>query len=182
MATDSTGVKATAPALVRQPLAWVSLALLLGLLGTTAALVWSLWGGSETVDETASLAELTDGASAQVQDAARDYALALASVDYRTVEENRARAEELATAEFGAPTSEIFDIFASTLTEAQSVSTATAEVGVESIAGDTAVALVFLDQTAVNVVYPTGQAFGHRMRVELVREDGQWLVNQAEFR
>lgn len=168
---------ATDPTLVpkpRQPLMWITLALLVALIGTSVALVLALAKSGD------------DGLGAQADQAktvAREYALALSNLDYRTLDESRARAAALATAEFREPTSEIFTLFAGSLSEAQAVTTGAADdVGLASLDGDDAVALVFLDQTSTNLANPEAQVAGHRLRVELVREDGQWLVNGAEFR
>lgn len=160
--------------IARKPLAWVALVLLLALIGTSVALVLSLTGPGEAGP---------DAQAEQAKAVARDYALALSNLDYRTVDESQARAAALTTAGFREPTSEIFTLFASTLAEAEAVTSGAADdVGLASIDDDSAVVLVFLDQTSTNLVHPDGQVTGHRLRVELVREDGQWLVNGAQFR
>ncbi|WP_024796193.1 hypothetical protein [Tomitella biformata] len=178
MTTDTPNPDATSPdtprarGILRQPLAWVAVVLLLALVGTAVALVLALRGAGDA-----------DQRAEQAQSVARDYGLALAQVDYRTLDQNRDQAAALTTESFRGPTSEIFDLFATTLTDAESVSTATAdEVGIASIDDDSAVALVFLNQRSVNLTNPEGAVQGHRLRVELVRDGGQWLVNGAEFK
>lgn len=161
------------------PLAWVALALLVALIATATALGFAL--ASANTDQAAQ-AQAAQAQSAQAQDAARDYALALSAVHYQTLEDSRARAAELSTAEFSGQVDEVFNGLASTLTAAQAVTTATVDdVGIVSLDEANAVALVFIDQQSTSLVRPEGVVNGLRLRVELVREGGRWLVDKAEF-
>ena len=52
---------------------------------------------------------------------------------------------------------------------------------VESVDGDTAVVLVFLDQEVTNVTVPEGRVDSSRMVVTVVRDGDRWLLDDAQL-
>ena len=52
---------------------------------------------------------------------------------------------------------------------------------VESVDGDTAVVLVFLDQEVTNVTVPDGRVDSSRMVVTVVRDGDRWLLDDAQL-
>jgi Mce-associated membrane protein len=53
--------------------------------------------------------------------------------------------------------------------------------GLVSGDSDSAVVLVAVDATVSNVKAPQGRAAHYRIKVDLVKEDGRWLVSKLEF-
>lgn len=112
---------------------------------------------------------------------ANDYAVKLSSFDYRDLDKNKKAIAEMSTEDFGKK----YDEMVGALTEIVSngKGEATAEVthsAVESIDGDTATVLLFVDQQARNVVAPEGRKQPYRMVVKLKQSGDRWLVDDVQ--
>lgn len=118
---------------------------------------------------------------AAVLGVANDYAVKLSSFDYRDLDKNRAEITSMSTEDFGKKYGEM--VAALTEIVANGKGEASAEVShaaVESIDGDQATVLLFVDQKATNVVAPEGRSQPYRMVVKLNQVDGRWLVDDVQ--
>jgi Mce-associated membrane protein len=118
---------------------------------------------------------------AEVVSVANDYATKLSSFDYRDLNKNRKSITSMSTADFGKKYDEMVKALTEIVSNGKGV--ATAEVtnsAVESINGDKATVIAFVNQKARNVVAPDGKNQPYRMVVKLVRTDGTWLVDDVQ--
>ena len=118
-------------------------------------------------------------------EAARDRTTALTSYDYRTLEQDTAEVLETATGEFEEDFRSTTARLSGTFTTTQAVATGTVVgAGLESLRTPddgpvTAVVVVAVDQ----VIRTTGAAprtERNRLRMQLVRPEGTWLVSDVE--
>lgn len=112
---------------------------------------------------------------------ANDYAVKLSSFDYRDLDKNRASITAMSTPDFGKKYGEMVGALTEIVANGQGE--ATAEVthsAVASLEGDQATVLLFVDQTAKNVVAPDGRSQPYRMVVKLKKVDGTWLVDDVQ--
>ena len=128
-------------------------------------------------------ASTKSGASsdAAVLAVANDYAVKLSSFDYRDLDKNRASITAMSTPDFGKKYGEMVGALTEIVANGQGE--ATAEVthsAVASLEGDQATVLLFVDQTAKNVVAPDGRSQPYRMVVKLKKVDGTWLVDDVQ--
>lgn len=120
-------------------------------------------------------------ARSEVVSVANDYATKLSSFDYRDLNKNRKSITAMSTADFGKKYDEMVKALTEIVSNGKGV--ATAEVtnsAVESINGDKATVILFVNQKARNVVAPDGKNQPYRMVVKLVRTDGTWLVDDVQ--
>ncbi len=154
---------------------------LVGILGALLAVFvvaagffgYHYFAGSGPADESA--------ARAQVVQIAGDYAVKLSSFDYRDLDKNRSAITAMSTEEFGKKYDEMVKALTEIVSNGKGV--ATAEVvnsAVESISGDKATVILFVNQKARNVVAPDGKNQPYRMVVKLARTDGRWLVDDVQ--
>lgn len=121
------------------------------------------------------------GTDAAILRVANDYAVKLSSFDYRDLDKNRAEITAMSTEDFGKKYGEM--VAALTEIVANGKGEASAEVShgaVESIDGDEATVLLFVDQKAKNVVAPEGRSQPYRMVVKLKKVDDSWLVDDVQ--
>ncbi|MFD4182941.1 mce associated protein mas1a [Rhodococcus sp. NPDC058514] len=155
---------------LRRPRMLVALLLVFALLATTAALTVQVLR-----------ARHLDDLRAEAVDTARDYSVAMSSFDFQSLDENRDKIIEMSTPSFADKYNEMVDALAQIVTEGKGQATATADhVAVEHIDDSSAVALVFVDQQATNVVSPDGNSQKYRMVVSLVREGDRWVVDNVD--
>lgn len=106
----------------------------------------------------------------------------LATYDHADVDANLDAVSAEATPGFADRYREVSDGLRDLLASGEGTSTGTvSHSAVESIEGDTAVVLVFLDQEVTNVTVPEGRVDASRMVVTLVRDDDRWLLDGAEL-
>ncbi|WP_298441544.1 hypothetical protein [Gordonia sp. (in: high G+C Gram-positive bacteria)] len=153
---------------------WAVAVLIAGLIGATGFFGYRYFAGDDAPSTASS-------SQAAVLGVANDYAVKLSSFDYRDLDKNRTAIAAMSTADFGKK----YDEMVKALTEivANGKGEATAEVShsaVESLKGDQATVLLFVDQTAKNVVAPEGRSQPYRMVVKLKKVDGRWLVDDVE--
>ena len=123
----------------------------------------------------------TDALRTEAIDTARDYSVALSSFDFENLDANRDAIVSQSTPEFAGKYSEMVDALRQIVTDGKGKATATVEhIGVESIDGDRAVVLVFVDQQATNVVSPDGNTQKYRMVVSLTRDGDRWVVDNVD--
>ena len=117
--------------------------------------------------------------------AAKTYGLYLSSYDYKNLNGPNsawANVEKHATAKFR----QDFTSTSSTLSKLLSQYNATAtgvisDAGLESVTGSKAVALLFVDQTVTNTVQrPNSVTQPLRVKLTMLRQNGQWLINNLE--
>ncbi|GEE00897.1 hypothetical protein nbrc107696_13430 [Gordonia spumicola] len=123
----------------------------------------------------------SDGDRAAVQSMAVDFAVKFSSFDYRDLNKSRAAVNGMSTPGFASRYDEMVKALSEIVANGQGV--ATAEVthsAVETLDGDKATVLLFVDQKATNVVAPTGKNQPYRMFMTLKKSDGHWLVDDVQ--
>lgn len=124
-----------------------------------------------------------DSAAAQTQVAqvASDYAVKLSSFDYRDLDKNRQAITAMSTEDFGKKYDEMVKALTEIVSNGKGVATAeVTHAAVESLDGDKATAVLFVNQKARNVVAPDGKSQPYRMVVKLQHHDGRWLVDDVQ--
>ncbi|MBM7367274.1 hypothetical protein [Gordonia hydrophobica] len=112
---------------------------------------------------------------------ADDYTTKLASFDYRDLNKNREQITAMSTSSFSAKYDEMVKALTEIVSNGQGVATAKAShVAVQSIDGDTATVIAFVDQKATNVVAPTGKDQAYRMVLTMKRDGDTWLVDDVQ--
>lgn len=112
---------------------------------------------------------------------ANDYAVKLSTFDYRALDQNREAIVGMSTEDFGKKYGEMVGALTEIVSNGKGE--ATAEVthsAVESLDGDRATVLLFVDQKAKNVVAPEGRTQPYRMVMQMRNVDGRWLVDDVE--
>ncbi|MEE2030814.1 hypothetical protein [Rhodococcus chondri] len=114
---------------------------------------------------------------------AREYAVALGTYDYQSFDESLAAVTANSTAEFSEKYNGVARDLRGLVENGQGASVARADhAGLESLDGDVATVLVFLDQDVKNVVVPEGRTDATRFLITLKRVDGRWLLDGADAR
>ena len=114
-------------------------------------------------------------------DRAREYAITLGTYDHTTFDESLAAVAAISTEEFAARYSQVAGDLRALVEQGEGSSVARAEyAGLESVAGDTATVLVFLDQDVTNVLATDGRTDATRFVVTVKRVDGRWLLDGAD--
>ncbi|WP_243858395.1 mce associated protein mas1a [Mycobacterium sp. DL440] len=142
------------------------------------------------VAATAALVVLSIGAYHHRQDDAlrteavqmsRDYLVAMAAFDYQKMDANRDHIVSGSTPAFAAKYDEMVKALRDIVVTSKGVATATAErVAVDSLDGDTATVVAFVDQHVTNVTAPQGSNQKYRMVVKLVRSGDRWIVDDVQ--
>ncbi|OMC37818.1 hypothetical protein A5740_04140 [Mycobacterium sp. GA-1841] len=111
----------------------------------------------------------------------RDYLVAMAAFDYQKIDANREHIVANSTPGFAAKYDEMVKALRDIVVTSKGVATATADrVAVESLDGDTATVVAFVDQHVTNVTAPQGSNQKYRMVVKLVRSGDHWIVDDVQ--
>lgn len=115
--------------------------------------------------------------------AARHVALALATISYKSADDDIRRVVGSGTGEFAGEFEANLDSYVDVVRSGKITSTGEVrEAGLISLAGDVAKVAVAIASTVKNKQAPKGEKRWYRMSVELQRqEDGRWLTSQVEF-
>lgn len=106
----------------------------------------------------------------------------LATYDHTNVDANLDAVVAEATPGFADRYREVSEGLRELLASGQGTSAGTvSHAAVESLDGDTAVVLVFLDQEVTNVTVPDGRVDSSRMVVTVVRDGDGWLLEDAQL-
>lgn len=106
----------------------------------------------------------------------------LATYDHTDVDANLDAVVAESTPEFAEQYREVSDGLRDLLTSGQGTSAGNVtHAAVESLDGDAAQVLVFLDQHVTNVTVPDGRTDASRMVVTLQRDGDRWLLDNAEL-
>jgi Mce-associated membrane protein len=111
----------------------------------------------------------------------RDYLVAMAAFDYQKMDANREHIVASSTPGFAAKYDEMVKALRDIVVTSKGVATATADhVVVDSLDGDTATVVAFVDQHVTNVTAPQGSNQKYRMVVKLVRSGDRWIVDDVQ--
>ncbi|WKG04545.1 mce associated protein mas1a [Mycolicibacterium sp. HK-90] len=111
----------------------------------------------------------------------RDYLIAMAAFDYQKIDANRERIVADSTPGFAAKYDEMVKALRDIVVTSKGVATATADhVVVDTLDGDTATVVAFVDQHVTNVTAPQGSDQKYRMVVKLVRSGDRWIVDDVQ--
>ncbi|WP_322789666.1 mce associated protein mas1a [Mycolicibacterium septicum] len=111
----------------------------------------------------------------------RDYLVAMAAFDYQKMDANREHIVANSTPGFAAKYDEMVKALRDIVVTSKGVATATADhVVVDSLDGDTATVVAFVDQHVTNVTAPQGSNQKYRMVVKLVRSGDRWIVDDVQ--
>ena len=106
----------------------------------------------------------------------------LATYDHADVDANLDAVVAEATPGFADRYREVSEGLRELLASGEGTSNGTVtHAAVESVDGDTAVVLVFLDQEVANVTVPDGRVDTSRMVVTVVRDGDRWLLDDAQL-
>ncbi|WP_186817161.1 hypothetical protein, partial [Pseudonocardia sulfidoxydans] len=188
-APDTTDEPATTSLLDRLPVATTRKATALVaavavvLLGAAAFLGVSWWRTAHSV--AAGNTALVDVATtAQVSQQLGDAVKKIYSFDYTRLDQNEKTARDVITPDFQADYDTLFEQVRTLGTQQQAVVTATiSQIAVREIHGDTAVAVVFVDQQATKAASTDGRtqaASAGRLTVTGKRVDGVWKVADVQ--
>ncbi|MDF3337801.1 mce associated protein mas1a [Mycolicibacterium septicum] len=110
-----------------------------------------------------------------------DYLVAMAAFDYQKMDANRERIVANSTPGFAAKYDEMVKALRDIVVTSRGVATATADhVVVDSLDGDTATVVAFVDQHVTNVTAPQGSNQKYRMVAKLVRSGDRWIVDDVQ--
>ncbi|OLP00768.1 hypothetical protein BVU76_19070 [Mycolicibacterium porcinum] len=111
----------------------------------------------------------------------RDYLVAMAAFDYQKLDANRDHIVADSTPGFAAKYDEMVKALRDIVVTSKGIATATADhVVVDSLDGDTAIVVAFVDQHVTNVTAPQGSNQKYRMVVKLVRSGDRWIVDDVQ--
>lgn len=111
----------------------------------------------------------------------RDYLVAMAAFDYQKMDANREHIVAHSTSGFAAKYDEMVKALRDIVVTSKGVATATADhVVVDSLDGDSATVVAFVDQHVTNVTAPQGSNQKYRMVVKLVRSGDRWIVDDVQ--
>ncbi|OCB53486.1 hypothetical protein A5722_24155 [Mycobacterium vulneris] len=111
----------------------------------------------------------------------RDYLVAMAAFDYQKMDANRDHIVANSTPGFAAKYDEMVKALRDIVVTSKGVATATADhVVVDSLDGDTATVVAFVDQHVTNVTAPQGSNQKYRMVVKLMRSGDRWIVDDVQ--
>lgn len=151
---------------------WITGAVIVVLLVTTAFFGFRWWQAEQSLT-------LREEAVA----AAREHAVALGTYDFRSFDDNLEAVRSGATEEFAAEYDKVAADLRGLVESGEGTSTARIEhAGLESIDGDVATVLVFLDQDVKNVMAPEGRTDATRFLITLKRVGDRWLLDAADAR
>ncbi len=123
----------------------------------------------------------TDARRAEAVQMSRDYLVAMAAFDYQKMDANREHIVANSTPGFAAKYDEMVKALRDIVVTSKGVATATADhVAVDSLDGDTATVVAFVDQHVTNVTAPQGSNQKYRMVVKLVRSGDRWIVDDVQ--
>lgn len=126
-------------------------------------------------------AEQTDSLRTEAVDAAREYATTLGTYDYLSFDDSLEAVAAASTEEFAAKYSGVAGDLRGLVENGQGSSVATvSHAGLETLDGETATVLVFLDQDVKNVVVPEGRTDATRFLITLKRIDDRWMLDGAD--
>ncbi|MBU9766665.1 mce associated protein mas1a [Mycobacterium sp. TNTM28] len=122
-----------------------------------------------------------DALRAEAVQTSHDYLVAMAAFDYQKMDAARDQIVAESTPGFAAKYDEMVKALRDIVVSSKGVATATAEhVAVESLDGDTATVVAFVDQHVTNVTAPQGSDQKYRMVVKLVRSGDRWIVDDVQ--
>ena len=146
------------------------------------ALVLALVVGGVVLGARWSEARATEQLYVDVRAAAKAEAVAFATLDHRTVEEDTARVLAGATGSFKRQFADSVDQLTELAVQNESVSTGKVlSVGVVSADADSARVVVVADSTVSNVNTPSPQPRHYRIQMDLVRRGDAWLTSDLRF-
>lgn len=154
---------------------------LLGVLIAALVVAFGFFGFRYFSGDGATTPGASSSSNAAILAVANDYAVKLSTFDYRALDQNREAIVGMSTEDFGKKYGEMVGALTEIVSNGQGE--ATAEVthsAVESVDGDRATVLLFVDQNAKNVVAPEGRTQPYRMVMKLANIDGRWLVDDVE--
>ncbi|MCG7608044.1 MULTISPECIES: mce associated protein mas1a [Mycobacterium] len=150
----------------------VGLIALLALAATTALVLLSISEYQHRRD---------DALRSQAVAMSRDYLVAMAAFDYQKMDANREHIVANSTPGFAAKYDEMVKALRDIVVTSKGVATATADhVVVDSLDGDAATVVAFVDQHVTNVTAPQGSDQKYRMVVKLVRSGDRWIVDDVQ--
>jgi Mce-associated membrane protein len=123
------------------------------------------------------------GAQTSALAAARQYATAVASYDYRHLDQDFSSVEANSTPAFRTQFQNSSAALKPVLTQYDAVAKAkVVAAGLESITTNRAVAAVFINQTVTNTTQKSGATTDQsRLELTLVREHGKWLIDNLKL-
>lgn len=122
------------------------------------------------------------GARADAAAAAREYALDLATYDYKTIKKNFHTVTANSTDSFAEQYKQVSSKLAKMLKKYHAVSKANiVRSGVASSTMTRAVVILFIDQTITNTNSPKSRTDRNRMEVTVVKHSGKWLLDQVKL-
>jgi Mce-associated membrane protein len=149
---------------------WIGKSLVL-VLAVAAGVFGVLWWQAESADRLR-----TDAL-----DSAREYAITLGTYNFESFDESLAAVTEISTDKFAEKYNAVAGELRSLVENGQGSSVARADhAAVESVDGDRATVLVFLDQDVKNVAVPDGRTDATRFLITLVRDGDRWLLDGAD--
>ncbi|MFV8171013.1 mce associated protein mas1a [Mycolicibacterium peregrinum] len=111
----------------------------------------------------------------------RDYLVAMAAFDYQKMDANREHIVANSTPGFAAKYDEMVKALRDIVVTSKGVATATADhVVVDTVEGNAATVVAFVDQHVTNVTAPQGSNQKYRMVVKLVRSGDRWIVDDVQ--
>lgn len=123
----------------------------------------------------------SDALRTEAVQVSRDYLVAMAAFDYQKMDANREHIAANSTPGFAAKYDEMVKALRDIVVTSKGVATATADhVVVDSVDGDTATVVAFVDQHVTNVTAPQGSDQKYRMVVKLVRSGDRWIVDDVQ--
>ena len=170
LTSDEPQAEQAAGAGSRPPWSVVALALALAILGLVTAVVVLVRSGGDGLNK--------DQQSAL--DAARERSVALTSYGFTTLDADVARVLATAADPFKQQYADTTAKLRTTFVQQQAVAKGTVvAAGLQSAAGDQAVAIVAVDQL-IDTSSQKGRKVSSRLRMTLVHRDGRWLVERVE--
>ncbi|HEX6682949.1 MAG TPA: hypothetical protein VF062_09155 [Candidatus Limnocylindrales bacterium] len=154
-----------------KPLRLLTIAVLLGAVAVAGWSGWR-WSSQNSVEASHAAAVAT----------ARQFTIDFVSISASTVDADIQRVTDAATGEFGGEYARGKTQVRAAVVENEVQSEGTVlRAALVSGDGDSAVVLVAVDANVKNVKAPQGRPAHYRIKVDLVKEDGRWLVSQLEF-
>ena len=126
-------------------------------------------------------ADSADRLRTEALDSAREYAITLGTYEFQSFDASLAPVTEISTDEFAQKYNTVAGELRSLVENGQGSSVARADhAAVETVDGDRATVLVFLDQDVKNVAVPEGRTDATRFLITLEREGDRWLLDGAD--
>lgn len=125
--------------------------------------------------------ESVDRLRTDALDSAREYAITLGTYDFQSFDASLAAVTEISTEDFAAKYNSVAGELRSLVENGQGSSVARADhAAVETVDGERATVLVFLDQDVKNVAVPDGRTDATRFLITLERDGDRWLLDGAD--